>query len=105
MAIVDSGQTNLSKGFQDDYKTWYGDKSGAAPGTSLGAGTPSAIGPAPPDESIQYNNVGRFGGSEWFKFKNKVGQLSVAAGEDSSFDAALYSHCYIFGKNCHVVDP
>jgi hypothetical protein len=103
-AIVDSAQTNLDRSFQADYEIWFGDKHGAG-GTSpsIGAGAPAAVGPAPPNESIQSNQSGAFSGDAAFLFK-KAGR-SVVLGELSSIDATTYSDCFIAGNDCHIANP
>lgn len=104
-AVVDAGQTNLSKGFQDDYKIWYGDKTGGASSSvRAGTGTPVATGPAPPDKSVQFNNSGVFGGDADFIYYEDENSL-VCGGGGSSITAGDFESCQAFGYDCHIGDP
>lgn len=101
-AVVDSGQTNLSKSFQDDYKTWYGDKAGAS-AVSVGTGTPASSGPSAPDMSVQFNRAGVFGGDGAFTYDEDTN--SVVCGGGASITAANHESCQVFGYNNHIADP
>jgi hypothetical protein len=84
-AIVDSAQTNLDRSFQADYEIWFGDKHGAGGSApSIGSGAPAAVGPAPPDESVQWNNGGKFGGSSQFRFKEAYATVLIGEGHTVS---------------------
>lgn len=102
-AVVDQGQTNLSKTFQDDYKTWWGDKTGAG-AVSAGAGLPSSTGAAPPDKAVQFNNGGAFGGDAEFIYYAAENSV-VCGGGGTSITATRHESCQAFGYDCHIGAP
>lgn len=85
-AVFDA-QTNLDRGWQDQYKVWRGDKLGSsAAGASnvslgAGAGTPTnGVGagrPAPPFKSNQFNDSGAFGGHECWTFDKTTSTVMI----------------------------
>jgi hypothetical protein len=97
---TDSATTNLRRGWRDVYKAWLGDKSGTG-GTTTAAGS-ATQGPSLPDESVQYNASGAFGGKATFIFK--AGGNSVVIGDGSAITASSYESCFIAGKNCEISD-
>lgn len=101
-AVIDATQTNLGRSMQDDYDTWFRTDTGGG-GTTISAGTVGSAGPAPPNKSVQFNKLGAFGGDGEFTYDHETN--CIVAGEDSSITATNPRHGYIFGKNCHAVDP
>jgi len=103
-AVIDA-ETNLGgRGWRDVYKLWAGDRTGGSTKASftVGAGTAAGIaGPAPPDQSVQFNNGGSFGGDEaflYYKDQNSV----VCGGGASSITAADFESCQVFGYDNHI---
>lgn len=98
------GDTYLAASWQDDVETWgkaVNTGSGAAPMT---AGTISVpVGAAPPLKAVQFNRNGSFGGDGEFTYDEDTNVL--IAGEDCAVTATNPRNGYIFGKNCHAVDP
>lgn len=92
----------LAGKFQQTYKDWL--EGGAGGGTAApSSGTAAAVGPAPPDGAVQYNDTGKFGGKPEFKFY-KI-QNSMHMGRDCSITAAQFESCLALGFDCHVSDP
>jgi len=101
-AVLDTAQTNLGRGWRDVYKIWAGDLTGAS--AQLTAGTVTANGgPANPNESVQFNNSGAFGGKDTFLFKKDNNSL-VMGGGGSDITATDYESCAAIGYDCHVTD-
>lgn len=101
-AVIDATQTNLGSSFQADYEIWYGDKGGGGGVTTVGAGTGGGA-PGNPNQSVQFNNSGAFGGSANFTFNHLTTCLIM--GENSTITATNPSNCVIFGPNGHITDP
>ena len=101
---IDLARTNLDRAWRDVWKKMFTDNGGAGGGgASVGAAGPSSLGPAPPDDSVQYNNGdGKFGGKSTFTFKKD--QNSVICGDASSITATSFDSCQVFGNNCHIAD-
>ena len=105
VAVVDDGQTNLGRGFRDDYKVWYGDKGGAGPAPTATTGTGGGGGaPGLPFLSVQFNRSGVFGGDADFTY-NETTNSVVCGGGGSSITAAEHESCAVLGYNCHIADP
>ncbi len=104
--VVDDAQTNLDRTWGDVYKLWgkFGSGGGGG-GTVIGSGGATVLGPAPPNKSVQRNEAGAFGGSEWFTFDSPDGSLSLVCGEDSSITAFDAQSCQVFGLDNHIADP
>lgn len=99
-SIADA-ETNLARGFRSDYLEWWGDKAGAT--TSAPVATPTTTSPAPPDQSVQFNRSGVFGGKSTFIFIEDGN--SVVMGDGSAITAAYHESCFIAGRNCTISDP
>jgi hypothetical protein len=100
-AVVDDAQTNLDRGWGDVYRIWAGDKTGAGVSATVGTGGVSSGGPAPPFQSVQFNDSGAFGGDDafiYYKNENSV----VCGGNGSSITAASFESCQVLGSNCHI---
>jgi len=100
---VTSG-VNPQDQWRDIYRLWAGDKTGNSMKAtfSVGAGDATGkVGPAPPDQSVQFNNGGSFGGDEafiYYKDQNSV----VCGGGASSITAADFESCQVFGYDNHI---
>lgn len=88
--------------FQHTYEDWL--KVGRGGGISTGGGVAVALGPSPPDESVQSNQSGVFYGKASFIFR--AAENSVICGGGGSFITALdYESCQVFGYNGGIEDP
>jgi hypothetical protein len=90
--------------WQHTYRDWLEKGKGrSAATTTVGGGTPAAVGPAPPNESVQSNQSGAFSGDASFLYRKA--NRSIIAGLSSAITAADYSDCYIFGPGNTIADP
>jgi hypothetical protein len=105
--VTATSGTTPQSGWRDKYKVWSGDKLGkGTPVTSVpsvGGGFPAAVGPAPPNKAVQFNDNGPFGGDAAFTYDKDTN--SIICGDDSSITAATPSHCLIVGPYCEIADP
>ncbi len=105
VTVLFDAQNNLSKGFRDTVKKWNDSGNSASQVSSVvGAGTPVSAGAAPPLESVQTNQAGKFFGKASFIFKAAENSI-VAGGGGSSITAAVFESCQAFGYDCHIADP
>lgn len=91
-------------GFRDVLKQWSGDKTGSAlESVAVGAGAPAVVGPAPPDHSVQVNNLGSFYGEAEFVYYKDENSL-ICGGGGCSITAAAFESCQVFGDDNHISD-
>ncbi len=87
--------------FREVYKAWLGDgitSSSGGPTASTGGGFP-----APPLTSVQFNDVGVFGGDAAFTYLKDFN--SVVCGDLSDITAFSVESCQVFGYDNHIADP
>jgi hypothetical protein len=87
--------------FRGLIKAWLGSGSVAA---SAGP-PPGATGgvPHPPDQAVQVNRGGTFGGDAAFRYYET--ENSLVCGALSSITAAAFESCQVFGYDNHIADP
>lgn len=100
-AVIDATQTNIGRSFQDDYEIWYGDKGGGAGTIQVGSGEVSGGAPAPPFNSVQFNNGGAFGGSADFTYELNGADDALNVGPNNTV-ATNASHIYTFGTGLDI---
>jgi hypothetical protein len=89
--------------WQHTYRDWLEKGKGrSAATTTVGAGAPAAVGPAPPLKGVQFNRNGSFGAIQAFHVE-EAGN-SVVIGDGSTITAASFDSCFIAGQNCHITD-
>lgn len=106
-AVIDSSQTNLGRGYRDVYKNWSNDTVGS--GSSIQqpvtvSNPPNQSGPGTPDQAVQFNRAGVFGGDAEFTYDETTNSI-VMGGGGSDITATGAESCVVFGYDCHIIDP